>query len=313
MKVGGEKNYGYGKQIAYAAKNAMSEQKASYNTIGTYADRAKDFANYLKENGINDLRHVTNDTLQGYGQALQERVEAGQMAVSTAQHQISAANQIMASVRQDQAVWTSPSEAVGERSQVRQEAPAMDREAVGRVADQLREAGHDRAAATAELARDLGMRSREAAQLPIHQAVQQARETGYVSVTEGAKGGREADRQVPVSDRAMASLERAAEAAGQGRNLIPEGQSLKDYQDHVGNVWSSRAAAEGLGTIHDLRSAYACDRYQERTGYPAPVVAGQRNAPKDGVHGDRAARATIAYELGHNRTDIAANYVGSAK
>jgi integrase len=310
MKVGGDKNFGYGKQIAYAAKNALSEQYASYNTVGTYVDRTKDFANYLKENGISDLREVGTDTLAAYGQALQERVESGQMPVATAQNQISAANQVMAAVRQDRAVAVSPSQAVGQRSQVRTEAPAMSREAVERAADQLREASHHRAAATAELARDLGLRSREAAQLPVHQAVQQARDTGYVSVTEGTKGGREADRHVPVSERAMQTLERAAEAAGRGHNLIPEGRTLKEFQDHVGTVWSPRAAAEGLGTIHDLRSAYACDRYEDRTGYPAPVVAGERGAPKAT---DQVARVWVSYELGHGRSDVAASYVGSAQ
>src|SRR5690606_41549779 len=35
------------------------------------------------------------------------------------------------------------------------------------------------------------------------------------------------------------------------------------------------------GGLHDLRAAYACERYESLTGYAAPVVAGERLADRE--------------------------------
>jgi hypothetical protein len=65
-----------------------------------------------------------------------------------------------------------------------------------------------------------------------------------------------------------------------------------------------------LKGFHDLRAAYACDRYQALTGHPAPVVAGERAAAKGD---DMAAREVLSAELGHGRVDVVSAYVGSAR
>ena len=54
---------------------------------------------------------------------------------------------------------------------------------------------------------------------------------------------------------------------------------------------------------------YACDRYAQLTGCPAPAVAGCRQANKAV---DRSARQILSQELGHGRADVVAAYVGSA-
>jgi len=121
--------------MAHAAKNALSENAKSYSTVHSYADRVKEFASFAKENGVNDWTKVTNELVQNYGQHLASQVADGEKAVSTAQNALSAVNRAAEAVRGDQAVRVSPSQLVGERSQVRTEPPAMDRAAVGRVAD----------------------------------------------------------------------------------------------------------------------------------------------------------------------------------
>ncbi len=63
----------------------------------------------------------------------------------------------------------------------------------------------------------------------------------------------------------------------------------------------------GLGKLHDLRAAYACERYQALAGAAAPAVGGPRVASSEA---DRAARDTIAQELGHGRSDVVATYIG---
>ncbi len=68
-------------------------------------------------------------------------------------------------------------------------------------------------------------------------------------------------------------------------------------------------ASLGIRGFHDLRAAYACDRYQQLTGYAAPAVVGARLADRET---DVSARKIISAELGHGRIDVVAAYVGSA-
>jgi hypothetical protein len=65
-----------------------------------------------------------------------------------------------------------------------------------------------------------------------------------------------------------------------------------------------------INGFHDMRAAYACERYQAITGHPAPVITGIRQADKAL---DKKARILLAQELGHNRTDVVAAYIGSSK
>jgi hypothetical protein len=176
----------------------------------------------------------------------------------------------------------------------------------------LRENGEAQTAAIATLARDLGLRFREASLLDAKGALKQAQTLGKINVTEGTKGGRgrEVDRWVPVTERAMQSLSTAAKIQEDARNLVPKGLSFSQWKDHAHHVWSHIADTHNLRGFHDLRAAYACERYLHITRHLAPAVAGERQASK---HDDQMARQIIAQELGHGRTDVAAAYVGSAR
>ncbi len=62
--------------------------------------------------------------------------------------------------------------------------------------------------------------------------------------------------------------------------------------------------------FHELRAAYACERYHQITHHPAPVNGGSNQLDQQL---DNEARVTISYELGHGRIEIAAAYIGSKK
>ena len=62
--------------------------------------------------------------------------------------------------------------------------------------------------------------------------------------------------------------------------------------------------------FHELRAAYACERYQQLTGAAAPVVAGGRQVSKEE---DTAARWVLTQELGHGRIDVVSSYIGSGR
>ena len=235
------------------------------------------------------------------------------MAVSYAQNLLSSVNVVLDVMRGDSAVRVSPSELVGERSNVRQEAPAgMDRERLQQAITELRDRGEDRVAAVAELARELGLRFREASLLNARAALHQAAEKGAVNITEGTKGGRGhiVDRWVPVLPVATDVLERAAELQGSGRNLVPGENSYAQWRDHAYHAWSQVSRGNDLKGFHDLRAAYAFDRYEQLTGSPAPVIIGERLVDKEN---DLSVREIISAELGNGREDVVSAYVGSAR
>lgn len=120
------------------------------------------------------------------------------------------------------------------------------------------------------------------------------------------KGGKA--RTVPIrTDAQRLALAYAAQVAGDG-SLIP---SDKSYIQHR-NLWDRQLREVGLHRTHGLRHAYAQARYQELTGWPAPVCGGPTSrdltpAEKDQ---DRLARLLISRELGHEREAITAQYLG---
>lgn len=313
-KVGDERNFGFGKQMAWAGKNALANRYGDghFGTQAAHGERWQQFCDYARDQEVRDVRQVTEGLVIAYGQSLQQQVVRDEMAVSYAQNLLSSVNVVLEAMRGDSLVRVSPSELVGERSSVRQEAPAgLERERLLQASAALRERGEGRVASVAELARELGLRFREASLLNAHAALQQAAEKGAVNITDGTKGGRGhlVDRWVPVSEQAATALERAAELQGDGRNLIPTENSYAQWRDHAYHAWSQVASDHELKGFHDLRAAYACERYEQLTDHPAPVVSGERLADKES---DLAAREIISAELGHGRIDVVSAYVGSA-
>lgn len=315
-KIGGQRNFGYGKQMEWAGKQALKDRYGGghHGTVAAHAERWKQFAAWTKNTfGVRDARSVDNTVVHAYGKEVAGRVAENRLSVSYAQNLLSTVNVVLESMRGDRLVRVAPAEVVGQRSHVRTAAPAgLGRQAVRQCAEELRQAGHERIASVVELAREIGLRLREASMLDARVALHQAVNGGAVNITAGTKGGRRhhVDRWVPVSGAAVDALRSAATVQGTGRNVIPEDKTWRQWNDHVHHVWASFREGHNLGKLHDLRSAYACERYQALTGSPAPVIAGRRQASRDL---DRSARETIAHELGHARTDIVGAYIGGSR
>ena len=315
-KVGGERNFGFGKQMAWAGAQALQDRYGDghYATVAAHTERWGQFADWVKTmEGIRDARDVTLETAVACGESLAEQVRQGTLAVAYAQNLLSTVNVVLEALRGDRIMRVSPAGLVGERRNVRERMPAgLDRTSVQQCAQSLRAKGHDRVAAVVELARDLGLREREASLLDARAALRQAETRGEVNVTAGTKGGRghQVARWVPVSERALGSLRRAAAVQSTGRNLIPDDQTWRQWNDHLHHAWAAARARHGLEKLHDLRAAYACDRYLALTGRPAPVIAGRRMVD---ACADHHVRMTIARELGHARIDVVSAYIGGAR
>ena len=314
-KVGSHRNFGYGKQMAWAGKQALRDRYGNghYGTVNGHAERWRQFVIWCRdEHDIRDARQVSSEVMRDFGRTLREKVDAG-MSPAYAQNLLSSINVVMQAMRGDRQVRVAPAELVGQRSRVRTNRPAgLDQRVVRQCADQLRQNGHERIAAIVEVARALGLRLKEASLLNARIALGQVKKHGAVNITAGTKGGRGhwVDRWVPATGRAIGCLIRAAEAQGRGRNLIPADLTWKQWNSHVHHVWAAVRNNHGLKKIHDLRAAYACERYRQLTGSAAPVVTGRLPVDRST---DRTARQTIAQELGHARIDVVAAYIGGGR
>lgn len=120
------------------------------------------------------------------------------------------------------------------------------------------------------------------------------------------KGGR--PRVVPITtveQRAM--LDEARKLAGAG-SLIPPHKTYIQQR----HVYDSQCNAAGLSRMHGLRHYYAQARYMALTGWKAPAAGGpvaQELTPPQRLL-DGFARQTISQELGHERPQITAVYLG---
>ena len=100
----------------------------------------------------------------------------------------------------------------------------------------------------------------------------------------------------------------AARIQGRNRNLVPTDQKLVDFLAQVRRHSGSILNRFGIKNRHELRAAYACDRYSQITGKQAPIIADYRLTS---IKDDQKARKVIALELGHNRIDVLSSYLGS--
>ena len=95
------------------------------------------------------------------------------------------------------------------------------------------------------------------------------------------------------------------------RNLIAPHESYLIFLQKIIRPARDILHAHNLKGFHELRAAYACERYEQITQHRAPINRGQ--CCQVNRHLDHDARRQISYELGHGRTDVIAAYVGGRK
>jgi hypothetical protein len=250
-----------------------------------------------------------------YATHMREQVNQGNVGIATAQNRLSSLNRTMAALRGDQYVKIpSPSKALGlQRSGVRSEVPqGQDRVQVRLIAQALSERQQSRVSAIVLLARETGMRLRETILADLPRLQREAQRLGKINIQDGTKGGRSgasAPRWVAVTDQVRAALDRATEVSPTGsRNLLAPNESYKGFMQSVVRPARDILQEHGLKGFHELRAAYACERYEQLTGFSAPINGGLGHREDRAL--DQGARQQISHELGHNRIDVVSAYIG---
>ena len=120
------------------------------------------------------------------------------------------------------------------------------------------------------------------------------------------KGGRE--REVPIRNPLQRAVLDSAKALAGNSSLVP---SHKTYVQQL-KLYEGQCMRAGLSRMHGLRHRYAQTRYEELTGFKAPIAGGPKSrelTPEQRVL-DKEARVIISQELGHGREAITAVYLG---
>ena len=313
------RNFGYGRQLSYAGPQALKDLLGGghYGTVKAHSDRWQAFVRWCRSEdgpGFNDARQIDRQTLLDYAGYLRQQVEQGELAIATAQNRLSSVNRTMEALRSDRNVKvTSPSKALGmHRTTARKTVPqGQDREQVERIVNALREQ-HPRAAAIAQLARATGMRLREAILADLPRLKREAEQFGKINIQDGTKGGRSgasAPRWITVDDHIRDALRFAEKVSPDGsRNLLAPNERYLDFLQGIVRPAREILHKHNLKGFHELRAAFACERYEQITQHPAPINDGHCYQLDRCL--DQEARVQISYELGHGRLDVVSAYIG---
>jgi len=120
------------------------------------------------------------------------------------------------------------------------------------------------------------------------------------------KGGKA--RTLPIRTKDQRDvLDRAHKLAGKG-SLIP---SNRNYRQQL-RIYEGHTLRAGLSRMHGLRHAYAQRRYEELTGWKSPAAGGpsSKSLTREQKDQNHQARLIISHELGHEREQITAVYLG---
>lgn len=156
------------------------------------------------------------------------------------------------------------------------------------------------------LQQEFGLRREESMKFQVGFA---DRESEIVLKASWTKGGRA--RTIPVRTESQRELLNEIHAfcrLNHTKSLIPRDktyyQQLKTYE--------YATAKYGLHKNHGLRHSYAQELYKELTGWDCPKCGGKRSRElsESEKQVDLKARLTISRELGHNREEITAVYLG---
>jgi len=102
-------------------------------------------------------------------------------------------------------------------------------------------------------------------------------------------------------------LDRAHQLTGKG-SLIP---SSRNYVQQL-RIYEGHTIRAGLSKMHGLRHAYAQQRYEELTGWKSPAAGGpiSKALTAEQREKDHQVRLVISREMGHEREQVTAVYLG---
>lgn len=305
-----QKNFGTKQRCPIRAASVLLNRACdngglSYSSVASLLNRFRKFIGFAKCHGVSRLERISEGLVVSYAYFLKEQ----DYSPAYKQNLLSAVNTVMT---EGYASYGMSWRSVGgremclpRRNNIRI-APTTTKEQLYNAIDDM----PVRASITALLAREFGLRIKEAALIDARSAYEEANTSGVISVSEGTKGGR--SRIVTVRNISQLDvLREAAEVQGRSQSMIPENMTWKNYRNSI--LYAGRAALKnaGIKDYHSLRAAFAADLYEEITCSSAPCNSdGKRTVSKQQ---DDDARMQISSQLGHGRVCVTTAYLGSKR
>lgn len=303
-------------KLLYGAQKAhlTGAGKTKYNNKG----QAMRFARRLHQLGYR-ARHWKNITNRHVGVVVADWQQQG-LAVSTIKAYLSSVRQVCRAYGNDRIHKNNSEFGVGKRSYIPKQSKAAPEIVYRAVLDQLLSGSERflRIGHQMKVMHELGLRPEEARKMNPRNALLP---DGRIYISAGTKGGRDRILHEPSQEQINA-VKALAPFIGKNGNNWPDNVSEASWEKYVYKIISQNGLCiRACGaSLHGLRHAYAQSRYQELTNLKAPCLystpADYRKAAYEkygedwrSTH-DRAVNI-LAHELGHNRSEVTANYLGT--
>jgi len=231
-------------------------------------------------------------------------------SASTQHNYLSRISNVVARLRPDINIPTAKELGIPNRKYGRTQ-PIPEHEDVTRLLNYLDDTRQWRFKLIVELAYWGGLRRRETMLLPLYQARKRMNLGLDLEVRFGTKGGagHSVERNVPSNPELSKALTESTYYELE-ENLIPGHLTRAQYSNIVSNSLLPILKKFNVQKLHDLRSAYACRRYEQLLGVKAPICGGI--VPKSSNDRDSLLKK-LSRELGHGRIQVITSYVGSFK
>lgn len=278
-------------------------QLCSRNRDGSHATQAArrdvldQAARVLQKAGFNDLRATS--LKPKHVATLLEKWRADKLADSTIKNRMAHLRWVGEKINKPNLCpQNNDAAGIGRRSFIGTETKAQKLSN-----EQLANIGHDRLKVSLELQQAFGLRREECLKFRPDVAIQSDR---IILQASWCKGGRE--REIPILNEYQRDvLSRAAALAGKGSMIPPD----KSYVQWL-NTYENQTKRAGMHELHGLRHSYAQERFAALAGFKSPLAGGpgRDQLTPEQKERDFEARMVVSNELGHNREEVTAVYLG---
>jgi integrase len=314
MKKNMNKNFGYGKSMTYACKQALTEyyNGGHFGTVAKYSKEFKIFIRYLRAKNIRQLNDIKKEDFIDFAKYINKEKKRGRFDVKTAQNIISACNCVMRITRGDNYFFLSPKKYVGKRIDQLQCLPKwLDKDKQKAAYDYLIKKDNNLDYLLIKFIDLTGCRLEEACKQNYKDRLCEAKKTGYIDITEGTKGGhgKHYERFILATPEIIMILLSLVKHQKSHHSIIPKNMSFIRFYNNFSARWYRVAKKYDLKGFNDFRKTRAIIMYESMTGFKAPIY-GDEPAPKDV---DYRARSVIAKKYGHQRNDVTNYYLGGKR
>lgn len=314
MKKNLKKNFGYGKSMSYACKQALTEyyNGGHFGTSAKYAKSFKILIKYLKSKNISDINNIKKDDFIDFANYIKSEKEKKRFCVKSAQNIISGCNCVLRIIRGDNYFFLSPKKYAGPRTDQLKCLPKwLEKDKQKAAYDYLMKKDNNLDYLLIRFIDLTGCRLEEACKQNYKARLCEAKKTGYIDITEGTKGGhgKHYERFILATSEIIMVLIGLVKHQKSHHSVIPKKMSFIKFYKNFSSRWYRVAKKYDLKGFNDFRKTRAIIMYESITGFKAPIY-GDIPAPKSI---DYRARSVIAKRFGHQRNDVTSSYLGGKR